>query len=333
MASSVLSSPTRPLPNADDVRAAAERIRGGVHRTPLIHSRLLDEMAGCRLYLKAENLQRCGAYKMRGAYNKLSVLSPEQREAGVIAFSSGNHGQAVALAARDFGCRAVVVMPEDVSPVKRAAVEGYGAEVVLAGTTSSDREREARRLAEVHGYTVIPAFNDPDIIAGQGTVALEILEDLPELDVLIVPIGGGGLISGCALAVKAARPHVRIIGVEPEGAADAYRSLRNGALARIERPQTIADGLRSQQVGPLNWEIIRRYVDDIVLVSEEQIVKAMMMLLTRTKLLAEPSGAVTTAAALYADIGVGPDDRVAAIISGGNVDPALLARLLAEETR
>lgn len=311
-----------------DVLEAKKRLEGAVHRTPLVHSTLLDGMANCQLYLKAENLQRGGAYKARGAYNKIASLAPEQRAAGVVAFSSGNHAQGVALAAKKLGCRAVVVMPYEVSPVKKAAVEAYGAEVVLADTT--EREEVARRLAEAHGYTVIPAFADPVLIAGQGTVALEILEDLPDADILVVPIGGGGLISGCALAAKATRPGIRVIGVEPEKASDAYQSFRSGQRVKIDPPDTIADGLRSQQVGEINWEMIQRYVDDIVLVSEEEIKEAVRLILTRTKLLAEPSGAVATAAVLNGKVGARPGQKVAAVISGGNVDLATLAGILAD---
>lgn len=317
------------LPGIDDVRAAAARLKGVVHRTPLVHSRILSEMAGGPLYLKAENLQRGGAYKMRGAYNKVASLSPEERQKGVVAFSSGNHAQGVAIAGRELGCPVTVVMPEDVAPVKRAAVEGYGAEVVLAGTTGAEREAVARRLAAERGLAVIPAFADPYIIAGQGTVALEVLEDMPDLDTLVVPIGGGGLSGGCSLTVKAIRPDVRVIGVEPEGAADAYASFRSGTLQRVERPDTIADGLRAQQVGAINWELIRRYVDDVVLVTDEEIRRAMVLLLTRTKLLVEPSGAVAAAAVLFGKVPVSPDGKTVAVISGGNVDPAVLAELLA----
>lgn len=316
-------------PSWEDIMQAKERLQKVIHRTPLVHSTLLSRMAGCELYLKAENLQRGGAYKIRGAYNKAASLPPEAREKGIIAFSSGNHAQGAALAARELGCPAVVVMPENVSPVKKQAVESYGAQVVLAGTTTADREREARRLAREHGYAVIPAYADPQVIAGQATVALEILEDLPHVDILVVPIGGGGLISGCALAAKTLRPQVRVIGVEPERAADAYESFRRGQLTKIDSSDTIADGLRALHVGEINWEIIRRYVDDIVLVSEEEIKEAMALLLTRTKLLAEPSGAVTTAAVLQGRVGASAGQKVAAVISGGNVDLSTLAALVA----
>lgn len=323
------SPPPQPsIPTLDDILTAHQRLMGVAHWTPIITSRLLDELAGCRLYLKAENLQKGGAFKIRGAYNKVASLTPQQRAAGVIAFSSGNHAQGVALAARYLGAPAVVVMPEDAPAVKQEAVAAYGARIVLKGTTSAEREAEARRLAQEHGYSVIPAFDDPDIVAGQGTVALEVLKDVPDLDALIVPVGGGGLISGCALAVKAARPKVRVIGVEPVGASDAYQSLRAGRVMFIQRPQTMADGLRAQRVGQLNWEIIRHYVDDIVLVEEEAIAEAMRLLLTRTKLLAEPSGAVTVAAVLSGKIPVA-GQKVVAVVSGGNVDLHLLSRLLA----
>jgi threonine dehydratase len=283
-------------------------------------------MAGAELYLKAENLQRAGSFKIRGAYNKIAGLPEAARRRGVIAYSSGNHAQGVALAASLLGVEATIVVPRTIVPSKRAAAEAYGARLVEAGTTSAERRALAERQAREKGLVLVPPYDDPDIVAGQGTVALELLDDVPEIETLVVPVGGGGLISGCAVLARSRLPRLRIAGVEPEDADDTRRSLEAGRRVRIPPPQTIADGLRAVEPGELTFEIVRRLVDEVVTVSEEEIRHAVRLLLERTKLLVEPSGAVGMAAILAGKLPAAR--RIAVVLSGGNIALATLAQLL-----
>jgi threonine ammonia-lyase medium form len=310
--------------SVEDIRCARERVAGIAVDTPLVPAVNLAAPSGAELWLKAENLQRTGSFKIRGAANAVASLDETQRARGVITYSSGNHGQAVACAANLAGVRSVVVMPEDAIPLKVDATRRWGAEIVFAGHTSLERQERAMQLAEEQGYAVIPPFDDPRIIAGQGTAGLEILEQLPEVETVVVPVGGGGLISGIATAVKELNPKVRVIGVEPAGAADAQDSLRRGSVVTWPRVETVADGLRTSRVGELNFATIREYVDDIVTVTEEEILRAVGVLAMGAKLVAEPSGATAPAAALSGRLNI-PAGRVAVVISGGNVAPERLA--------
>jgi threonine dehydratase len=311
----------------DSIREAAERIRPRVHRTPVVTSRMFDEAAGRQVFFKCENFQRAGAFKMRGATNKILSLDREERGRGVVAFSSGNHAQAVALASRDAGVRAVIVMPVDAPRTKLAATRGYGAEVVLFDRQREDREEVARRLSEQEGLTLVPPFDDYGIIAGQGTCALELFEDVPELDALLTPCGGGGLFAGASTAAKALRPEVRCFPVESELSDDTRQSFRKGERIHIPPPATIADGMRTQTPGALTFPVVQRYAEDVLTVSEDEIVEAMRFLLFRMKILVEPTGAVAAAAVLFGKL---PKDirRVGVVISGGNVDPDALARFI-----
>jgi threonine dehydratase len=322
----------------NDILEAQNRLRGIAVRTPLIESHIHQTDGAApgaaqnarRLYLKAESLQPIGAFKLRGAYNKIASLAEEERGRGIITYSSGNHGQGVAYAARALGAKAVIVMPTTAPAIKREATAALGAEIILAGTTGIERQLRAEELAEKYGYVIVPPFNDEKIIAGQGTVGLEILEDLPEVETVLVPIGGGGLISGVAAAVKLSKPQVNVIGVEPALGADAQASLKAGKIVEFpaeQVTQTLADGLRSQSVGEINFEIIRRYVDDIVAVSEEEIREATRRLSENPKTVAEPSGAVAVAAFLFHQ-DILPQTKInVAVISGGNIDPKMLAEI------
>lgn len=308
-----------------DIRDAQSRLRGVAVRTELIEFPLADNRR--KLFLKPENLQPIGAFKLRGAYNKIASLSAQERSRGVITYSSGNHGQGVAYAARALGSKAVIVMPANAPAVKRDATRTLGAEIVLVGPSSRERQQRAEALAEEHGYVIVPPFNDEKIIAGQGTIGLEILEDLPEVEAIFVPVGGGGMISGVSAAVKLTKPGVKVIGVEPELAADAHASLHEGQIVQFaaeQVSQTIADGLRTQGVGPINFEHIRQYVDDIVTVTEDDIRQAMRTLAENPKTVAEPSGAVSVAAFLFHEDQLPKTKINVAVISGGNVDPRLL---------
>jgi len=312
----------------DDVRAAASRLEGVAVRTPLLRSPGLDARAGGEVFLKAENLQRAGAFKIRGAYNKVSSLPPKERSLGVAAYSSGNHAQAVALAAQIHGIPAVILMPEDAPASKVAATRGYGAEVVRFDRYKEDRAALGAQLARDRGLTLVPPYDDPLVMAGQGTTGLEIMEDSPELDVLMAPVGGGGLIAGSGTAAKALRPGVRVIGVEPEGADDTKRSLEAGErLALPTYPRTIADGLQIDRPGRLTFEVNRAVVDEIALVTDAEIVEAMRFLFEQVKLVVEPSGAVCVAALLAGKVDVN-GARVAAILSGGNIDIERFVRLV-----
>jgi threo-3-hydroxy-L-aspartate ammonia-lyase len=306
----------------DDVRAAAERIRPWVHRTPLVASAALSSRFGCEVRLKCENLQRAGAFKIRGAMNALLQLTKDERSRGVVAFSSGNHAQGVALAARLLGIRATIVMPEGSVASKVAATEGYGATVVQSGVTSATRGDKARQIADESGATIIPPFEDARVIAGAGTVGLEIAEEWPEAEMILVPVGGGGLIAGTALAATSLIPEVRVIGVEPAAGNDAEQSFRSGSVVEIAPPKTIADGARTTAIGQLNFEIIRQCVADIVSVDDGILLETMKFAIYRTKLLIEPTGALGLAA-LEAKR-VHPPSRVAVVVSGGNLDLSLL---------
>ncbi|MFP4011337.1 MAG: threonine/serine dehydratase [Spirochaetaceae bacterium] len=306
------------IPTIEDIREAARRLSGDVHETPVLTSKTFDELTSTRCFLKAENVQRVGAFKIRGALNKLRTLSDEERARGVITYSSGNHGQATACAARLENVSCVVVMPEDARAAKRNATLAYGAEVTTAGTTSEDRHTRAMELQERHGYTVIPPYEDPLIIAGQGTCGLEVVRQVPDLDVLLVPVGGGGLISGCALAVKSLMPSVEVIGVETAGADDATQSFHRKELIRYASTDTIADGMRNLSVGKLNFELMLDYVDDMITVSDSDVVAMMRFFFERMKMVVEPTGAVTaTAARVHAHRFAGK--TVCAVVSGGNI--------------
>lgn len=315
------------LVTLDDIRAAADRIQDLVLRTPIIALPHPDRPSEI-LHLKAESLQPTGAFKLRGAYNTISQVLDESRERGIIAQSSGNHARAVAWLAKRLDLRAVIVMPDAAPPTKVAAVRALGAEVVLV--PASERDSRTLELAAEHGYVEVPPYDDVRIIAGQGTVGLELVEQLPDVDVVLVPISGGGLISGIATAIKSLRPEVQVIGVEPELAADAAESLREQRRITWDTTltyRTVADGLRTPAVGVHPWEHIRRYVDDVVTVSEEQILTAVRHIAVEGRLVAEPSGAVATAAWMHDLAPRGA--TVAAIVSGGSVDPAVMARVLA----
>jgi threonine dehydratase len=313
----------------DDVRAAAERLSGIAHRTPVLTSHTLDERTGSTAFLKAECLQRGGAFKFRGAYNMISSLGPEERERGVVAYSSGNHAQAVSLAARLLDTSATILMPADTPPAKLDATRGYGAEIVTYDRYSEDREALGAALAaERGGLALVPPYEHPLIMAGQGTAALELLEDAPGLDVLLIPVGGGGLIAGCATAAKALRPGIRVIGVEPENGDDTRRSLEAGERVRIPVPRTIADGQQADIPGELTFAVNRQVVDTIVTVSDAEILDAMAFLFDRMKLVTEPSGA-SAAAALLAGRAETGGARVGVVISGGNVGVARFGELMA----
>jgi threonine ammonia-lyase medium form len=310
-----------------DVRAAAERLRGVANRTPVMTSRTFNALVGREVFFKCENFQRAGAFKFRGAYNRLSRLSDEEKRRGVVAFSSGNHAQGVALAAKLLNIPAAIVMPDDAPPVKLAATRGYGAEVIVYDRLTGSREEIATRLSQERGLTLVPPFNDPYIIAGQGTAALELLEDVPDLDALVVPVGGGGLISGCAIAAKNLRPQIAVYGVEAEGADDARQSLRENRIISIPPPTTIADGIRTQSVGALTFAIMRQLLSDIVLVSDDEIMDALRFVLPRMKLVVEPTGAVPIAAVMQNRIPANLK-RVGIIVSGGNIGMELLGSLV-----
>lgn len=330
MTTNIPNTPDTPAtPTFDDILAAAERLQGQAHRTPIAHGRSLDAAAGMGVWLKCEQFQRAGAFKFRGAYNKIATLPAEQRARGIIAFSSGNHAQAVALTAQIFGVPAVICMPTDAPEVKVRATRGYGAEIVRYDRMTEDREALARRLADERGLTLVPPYNDPAIIAGQGTVARELLEDLPELDVIAAPCGGGGLLAGTTIAARAMCPGITVVGVETEAANHAYLSLQKGERVQIAPPDTLADGIRTAQLGTLTWPVIQHEVADVVLVSEDEVKEAMRFLLLRLKLVVEPTGAIAAAAALSGKLRRF-GERAGVILSGGNVEPEVLARVLTE---
>jgi threonine dehydratase len=323
----------------DDIASASRRLEGHAHRTPVLTSRAADERTGACLYFKCENLQRMGAFKFRGAFNALAQFTPEQRRAGVIAFSSGNHAQAVALSARMLGMPSVIVMPQDSPAIKLAATRGYqegqpGSEVVLYDRYTEDREAIGRRLAEQRGMTLIPPYDHPHVMAGQGTAALELVEQVRampgggELDALLVCVGGGGLISGCAVAAQHLRPGIEVWGVEPEAGNDTQRSLAEGRIVHIETPRTIADGAQTQHSGAFTFPVIQRLVKGIVTVSDAELVAAMRFFAERMKLVVEPTGCLAAAAAFEDRLDL-RGRRVGVIVSGGNVDLARYASFLA----
>jgi threonine dehydratase len=317
-----------PAVTLDDVRAAAARVEGVATVTPLLTSRTLDERAGFSVVCKAECFQRVGAFKFRGAYSMLSALEPEQRARGVVAFSSGNHAQAVALAAQLTGAPATVVMPTDAPALKRAATEGYGARVVTYDRATEDREQIAQGLAEEHGSTIVPPYEHPLIIAGQGTVALELVEQTGgSIDTLVAPVGGGGLIAGCATVVRGLLDSVTVIGVEPEAGDDTLRSLRVGERTGIPFPETIADGLQIAIPGEITFGLNRELLDDVLLVSDAELIATMRFAFERMKIVLEPSGAAALAAVLHGKLPPG-SKRVAVVLSGGNVDVGRFAELL-----
>ena len=312
-----------------DVRDAAKRITGVAHRTPVIRSRTLDALVGAEVHLKAENLQRGGAFKFRGAYNAIARLTPAQRERGIAAYSSGNHAQAVALAARELGSTAVILMPADTPAAKLDAVAGYGAEIITYDRYTEDREAIGKQLAADRGLVLIPPYEHPDVMAGQGTAALELLDEVGDLDALVVPIGGGGLIAGTATAAKGLQPGIRIVGVEPAEGDDTKRSLEAGERVRIPVPRTIADGQAAAIPGELTFAINKRLVDEIVLVTDDEIRDALRFAVDRLKLVLEPSGASGLAALLAGRLTPVPA-RIGVILSGGNVGAARLGALLAQ---
>ncbi|HEY0081014.1 MAG TPA: threonine/serine dehydratase [Pyrinomonadaceae bacterium] len=309
----------------EQIREASARIGGRVHRTPVVTSRAFDEAAGRRVFFKCENLQRTGAFKIRGATNRILSLTEDERGRGVVAFSSGNHAQAVALAAREAGVRAVIVMPEDAPVSKLAATRGYGAQVVFYDRQRDDREAVARDISAREGLTLVPPYDDYHVIAGQGTCGLELLEEVPDLDALLTPCGGGGLFAGASTAAKALRAEVRCFPVESELSDDTRRSFGAGERIRIPPPPTIADGMRTQSPGALTFPILQRTAEDVLVVTEDEIVETLRFILFRMKLLVEPTGAVAAAAVLFDKL---PKTlkRVGVVISGGNIDPDALAR-------
>ena len=316
----------------EDIRAAAARLAGIAHRTPVATSRTADALTGAQLFFKCENLQRMGAFKFRGAYNSLAQFTPEQRRAGVVAFSSGNHAQAIALSARLLGMPATIVMPADAPQIKIDATRAYlpeipGAEVRLFDRYTEDREAIGRKLADERGMTLIPPFDHPHVMAGQGTAALELIEDVGDLDVMLVCVGGGGLISGCAVATKHALPKCQVIGVEPAAGNDVQLSLRAGTIVHIDVPKTIADGAQTQQPGRFTFPVIQALVDDVLTVTDSQLVSTMRFFAERMKMVVEPTGCLAAAAVLEGMLDV-RGQRVGIIISGGNVDVDRYADLL-----
>lgn len=307
------------LPNFDDVSAAAERIKGHAHRTPVMTSRTVNKELDAEVFFKCENFQRMGAFKFRGAFNALSRFNEEQRRAGVVTFSSGNHAQAIALSASLLGIPATIVMPHDAPATKVAATRGYGGNVVIYDRYKEDREQIGRDLAQKHGLTLIPPYDHPDVIAGQGTAAKEFFEEVGQLDAFFVCLGGGGLLSGSALATRALAPNCKLYGVEPEAGNDGQQSFRSGSIVHIETPKTIADGAQTQHLGNYTFPIIRRDVDDILTVTDEQLVESMRFFASRMKLVVEPTGCLGFAAArkMKAELS---GQRVGVLISGGNVD-------------
>ncbi|MFL5270533.1 MAG: threo-3-hydroxy-L-aspartate ammonia-lyase [Anaeromyxobacteraceae bacterium] len=315
------------LPTYEDVAAAAARIAGHAHRTPVITSRTVNDVLGAEVFFKCENLQRMGAFKLRGAFNALSRFDAAQRARGVVAFSSGNHAQAIALAARELGMPATLVMPRDAPAAKLAATRGYGGEVVLYDRSTGDREGIGRALAEERGLTLIPPYDHPDVLAGQGTAAKELFEEVGALDALFVPLGGGGLLAGSALATRALAPRCRLYGVEPEAGNDGQRSFRSGAIVHIDPPATIADGAQTQHLGEYTFPIIRRDVDDVLTATDAELVECMRFAAARMKLIIEPTGCLGFAAAWQMGRQLA-GLRVGVVVSGGNVDLERFCALL-----
>ncbi|WP_321920996.1 threo-3-hydroxy-L-aspartate ammonia-lyase [Burkholderia sp. BCC1998] len=312
-----MNTPT--LPTYDDVAAAAARLDGHAHRTPVMTSRTIDEALGAQVFFKCENLQRMGAFKFRGAFNALSRFDATQRRHGVVAFSSGNHAQAIALSARILGIPATIVMPQDAPAAKMAATRGYGGNVVTYDRYTEDREQIGRELAEKHGLTLVPPYDHADVIAGQGTAAKELFDEVGPLDAVFTPLGGGGLLSGTALATRALSPHAKLYGVEPEAGNDGQQSFRSGSVVHIDTPRTIADGAQTQHLGNLTFPILRRDVDDILTATDAELVDCMRFFATRMKIVVEPTGCLSFAAARRMKDEL-QGKRVGIVISGGNVD-------------
>ncbi|MCA8200622.1 threo-3-hydroxy-L-aspartate ammonia-lyase [Burkholderia sp. AU33545] len=312
-----MNTPT--LPTYDDVAAAAARLDGHAHRTPVMTSRTIDEALGAQVFFKCENLQRMGAFKFRGAFNALSRFDGTQRRNGVVAFSSGNHAQAIALSARILGIPATIVMPQDAPAAKMAATRGYGGNVVTYDRYTEDREQIGRALAEKHGLTLVPPYDHADVIAGQGTAAKELFDEVGPLDAVFTPLGGGGLLSGTALATRALSPHAKLYGVEPEAGNDGQQSFRSGSIVHIDTPRTIADGAQTQHLGNLTFPILRRDVDDILTATDAELVDCMRFFATRMKIVVEPTGCLSLAAARRMKDEL-KGKRVGIVISGGNVD-------------
>ena len=332
--SDIFPDPAEPMKTTDfgpllvsyeDVAAAARRIEGKAHRTPVLTSATVDERTGAKAFFKCENFQRMGAFKFRGAYNALSLLAPEEKKRGVLAYSSGNHAQAVALAGRMLGVKPVIVMPMDAPAVKVEATRGYGAEVVLYDKHKDDREAFARDIAAKRGLAVVPPFDQPHVVAGQGTAAKELFEEVGKLDYLLVPCGGGGLLSGCAIAVHALSPDCKPVGVEPELGDDATRSFKTKTLQSCHNPETIADGARTHSMGKVTFPLVMNYVADIVTVNDTELLRSMFWLWERMKMVVEPTGALAAAALLEGKLSA-KGARVGVIISGGNVDLDWAAR-------
>jgi threonine dehydratase len=311
-----------------DIEAAAQRLAGVAQRTPVLTSNTANERTGATVFFKCENFQRMGAFKFRGAYNALAQFTPEQRKSGVCAFSSGNHAQGVALSAQLLGIPAAIVMPLDSPAVKMTATRGYGAEVITYDRYTQDREAIGRQLAQERGMTLIPPYDHAHVMAGQGTAAIELFEDTGPLDLLLVCLGGGGLLSGCAVVAQQLSPDCRVIGVEPEAGNDVQQSKQLGHIVKIDTPRTIADGAQTQQVGQLTFPVIQTLVDDIVTVSDTQLVEAMRFAAARMKMVVEPTGALAMAAAMQGVVDV-RGKRVGVLISGGNIDIAQFAKYLA----
>jgi threonine dehydratase len=317
------------LPTYEDLATAAARIQGHAHKTPVMTSRTANEQLGAEVFFKCENLQRMGAFKFRGAFNALSKFTPEQRKAGVVTFSSGNHAQAIALSARLLGIPATIVMPHDAPAAKVAATKGYGGTVVIYDRYTEDREQIGRDLAAKHGLTLIPPYDHPDVIAGQGTAAKELFEEVGELDAFFVCLGGGGLLSGSALATRALSPNCRLYGVEPEAGNDGQQSFRSGSIVHIDTPKTIADGAQTQHLGNLTFAIIRRDVDDILTATDAQLIDCMRFFATRMKLVVEPTGCLGLAAAREMKLQL-RGQRLGVLVSGGNVDLDRFCSLLSD---
>ena len=311
----------------DDVAAAHARLAGVAHRTPVLTSRTVDAMTGATVFFKPENLQRIGAFKIRGAYNAVAQFTPAQRAGGVVTFSSGNHAQAIALAAQLQGVKAVIVMPEDAPRMKVDATRGYGAEVLRFDRYGEDPVALVERLAAERGMTVIPPFDHPHVMAGQGTLAKELIEDVGALDLLVTPVGGGGLLSGCAVAARHLLPQCRLFGVEPEAGNDAQQSLAAGRIVRIDTPRTIADAAQSRNLGRHTFPVLQRLVEGIVTVSDAELVQAMALVAGRMKLLVEPTGCLALAALLGGKLDA-RGLRVGIVLSGGNIDLARFAQLV-----
>ncbi len=315
------------LPTFDDVAAAARRLQGHAHRTPVNRSTTANQLLGAEVFFKCENFQRMGAFKFRGAFNALSRFDAQQKSKGVIAFSSGNHAQAIALSARLLGMPAVILMPMDAPQSKIDATRGYGAEVILFDRYKEDREALTKKVAQQREMTLIPPFDHPDVMAGQGTAAMELIEEVGELDVLFVCLGGGGLLSGSALATRALSPRCKIYGVEPEAGNDAQQSMAKGEIVHIETPKTIADGAQTQHLGQYTFEVIMRDVTGILTATDAQLVEAMRFFAERMKMVVEPTGCLGFAAARHAGIDLA-GKRVGVIVSGGNVDLSRYAQLI-----